>query len=106
MPAQLIVHCPDLLEKVRSFADRTNQRTAFENKLEDLTRYKRDGWTVDLYEDFAPYSFFWVEYEPATKQRGLIGGLIYHGAHDGGGNGEAPTISVNLTPCTGWSIHT
>ncbi len=34
------------------------------------------------------------------------GGLIYHGPHDGGGNGGAPTFSVCLTPTSGWSIHT
>jgi hypothetical protein len=34
------------------------------------------------------------------------GGLIYHGRHDGGGDGGAPTFSVNLTPQYGWSIHT
>jgi hypothetical protein len=34
------------------------------------------------------------------------GGLIYHGQHDNGGDGSAPTFSVNLTPQYGWSIHT
>ena len=106
MPATLIVKCEDYLEEVRNFADRTHQRAALEEKLEDLTRYNHDGWTVELYSDFAPYSFFWVEYEPATKQRGLIGGLIYHGQHDNGGNGSAPTFSINLIPSNGWSIHT
>ena len=36
----------------------------------------------------------------------MNGGLIYHGAHDGGGDGGAPTFSVNLSPVNGWSIHT
>ena len=34
------------------------------------------------------------------------GGLIYHGKHDNGGDGGFPTLSVNLTPQYGWSIHT
>jgi hypothetical protein len=34
------------------------------------------------------------------------GGLIYHGTHDGGGDGGAPTFSVNLSPVNGWSVHT
>ena len=105
MPASLNVTCPEYLEEVRQFADRTAQRAAFEQKLEDLTRYKPDGWVVELYTDFAPYSFFWVEKDP-HDQRGMIGGLIYHGSHDGGGNGDFPTLSVNLTPCNGWAIHT
>ena len=105
MTAQLIIKCPEYLATVREFADRTNQRQQFESRLSDLTAYIPDNWTVELYTDFAPYSFFWIEYSP-TGKRGLIGGLIYHGPHDGGGNGGAPTFSVNLTPMNGWRIHT
>jgi hypothetical protein len=38
----------------------------------------------------------------------LNGGFIFHGVHDGGGNGGAPTFSVELNPSTKphWSIHT
>jgi hypothetical protein len=105
MPAQLIVECPEHLAAVRSFADRTNQRAAFEKSLEDLTAYKRDGSTVKLREDFAPYSFFWMLFSPEGTFW-MNGGLIYHGTHDGGGCGGAPTFSVNLTPTNGWAIHT
>jgi hypothetical protein len=105
MTAQLIIKCPEYLEEVRQFADRINQRQQFESRLTDLTAYLPDGWTVELYTDFAPYSFFWTEFNP-TGKRGLIGGLIFHGQHDGGGNGGAPTFSVCLTPTSGWSIHT
>ena len=104
--ATLIVKCPEHLQAVRDFADRTNQRAQFEEKLESLSHwFSQEGWTVELYEDFAPYSFIWCEFSP-TRQRGLLGGLIYHGQHDGGGNGGAPTFSVNLTHSNGWSIHT
>jgi hypothetical protein len=34
------------------------------------------------------------------------GGLIFHGAHDRGGDGGAPTYSVNLSPTDGWAVHT
>lgn len=66
--------------------------------------------TLIVQPDFAPHSFFWnrlfdVETMEETIQ-GLHGGLIYHGAHDGGGDGGSPTFSVNLTPQDGWSIHT
>jgi hypothetical protein len=90
---------------VRDFADRTGQRQEFESSLSDLTAFLPDGWTVDLYTDFAPYSFFWIQFN-LDRSRGLIGGLIYHGPHDSGGNGGAPTFSVNLTPANGWRIHT
>ena len=105
MTAQLVVKCEEHLAAVRAFADSTNQREQFECQLARLTDCLSDGWTVELYTDFAPYSFFWTEYCP-TRQRGLIGGLIYHGEHDRGGDGGAPSFSVCLTPTSGWSIHT
>jgi hypothetical protein len=105
MTAKLIVKCPEHLEAVRAFADRTGQRAQFEQCLIDLTAYLSDLWMVDLFSDFAPLSFFWSQYNPAG-QRGLSGGLIYHGEHDRGGDGGAPTFSVCLTPTSGWAIHT
>lgn len=36
----------------------------------------------------------------------FVGGLIYHGEHDHGGDGGAPTFSLNLTPKNGWAVHT
>jgi hypothetical protein len=81
MTAQLIVTCPYHLAEVRSFADQTNQREQFERQLDRLTDHLPDGWTVELYSDFAPHSFFWTQSDP-KGQGGLIGGLIYHGRHD------------------------
>ena len=106
MTAQLIVKCPEHLAVVREFADRTGQRVQFESRLSDLYRYiSAEGYTIMLYEDFAPFSFYWEEIAPNGK-RSMNGGLIYHGLHDGGGNGGSPTFSVNLTPMSGWAIHT
>jgi hypothetical protein len=106
MTAQLIVKCPEHLAAVREFADRTGQRAHFESRLSDLYRYiSAEGYIIMLYEDFAPYSFYWEEIGPNGK-RSMNGGLIFHGQHDGGGNGSAPTFSVNLTPMSGWAIHT
>ena len=105
MSAKLIVKCEEYLQAVRDFADITSQREQFESQLAHLTDYLPEGWIVELYSDFAPYSFFWTQSTP-TGQGGLIGGLIYHGLHDGGGSGGAPIFSVNLIPINGWSIHT
>ena len=106
MAAKLIVNCPEHLASVREFADRTSQRTQFESHLSDLYRFiSAEGYTVILYEDFAPMSFYWEEIAPNGK-RSMNGGLIYHGPHDGGGNGGAPTFSVSLEPGQGWAIHT
>ena len=38
--------------------------------------------------------------------RWFVGGLIYHGQHDGFGDGSGPTFSVTISKSTGWSIHT
>jgi hypothetical protein len=73
-------------------------------------RYAERGEDIEtnITTDFAPYSFYFVRYRPCNKEHRVIsnGGIIFHGAHDNGGDGEAPTFSVNLTPTTGWTIHT
>jgi Domain of unknown function (DUF4120) len=57
------------------------------------------GKKAFLYKDFAPNSF---EFQAG----GFVGGLIFHGKHDNGGDGGAPTLSVNLEPVDGWILHT
>lgn len=70
------------------------------NCWETLSRLAAKGCEpVKLWLDFAPFSFTW-------KAGGLYGGLIFHGPHDGGGNGGVPTFSVNITAVHGWALHT
>jgi len=64
----------------------------------------KDGYT-NISTDFAPLSFFFVRYN-AQNESVLCGGIIFHGKHDGFGNGSAPTYSVCIEPTNGWSIHT
>ena len=72
----------------------------------------RPGTRVILFKDFAPYSFEFAlqKNNKFGHESGwstiMNGGLIFHGRHDNGGDGSAPTFSVNLTPVDGWSIHT
>ncbi len=65
---------------------------------------------VTLGYDFSPHSFsvLWERRDSPTGEwrSWFNGGLIFHGSHDHGGDGGAPTFSVNLTPHDGWSIHT
>jgi len=61
-----------------------------------------------LCKDWAPLSFSFVMHQ---KTEGgyrfwFNGGLIFHGQHDGFGDGSAPTYSVDLSSTDGWSIHT
>ena len=63
---------------------------------------------VTLGYDFAPYSFsiLWERFIDNQWKYWFNGGLIYHGPHDRGGDGRAPTYSVSIEPHHGWSIHT
>ena len=56
--------------------------------------------------DFAPRSFFFARMRNNTFIGN--GGIIYHGPHDNGGNGGAPTFSVSLSEdrSARWEIHT
>ncbi|MDP2990643.1 MAG: DUF4120 family protein, partial [Kiritimatiellota bacterium] len=75
MTAQLIVKCQEHLDAVLLFADATNQRAQLDAQLNRLFDFLPDGWTVELYSDFAPYSFAWTEFDP-THRRHINGGLI------------------------------
>ena len=70
--------------------------------------YKESGQPIETYvtEDFAPYSFYFYKTYVESEEFVSNGGIIFHGAHDNGGDGSAPTFSVNLTSTYGWSIHT
>ena len=57
-----------------------------------------------IYTDFAPYSFYFVRADGEVFRGN--GGVIFHGKHDNGGDGSAPTYSVSINPTNGWSIHT
>jgi len=102
------------LEKARKFADETGQREDLEIALVRLfSREKNENVgnegqksEIELYPDFAPYSFEWAWRNLETNKIIMNGGLIYHGKHDNGGDGGAPTFSVSLTPQSGWCIHT
>ena len=95
-------------------AQRINGHQSLAERLYYLGTYAdhaNDGRTrCILYPDFAPLSFmFNMERRQSSDedyQHWFNGGLIFHGDHDGGGNGGAPTYSVNLNPVDGWSIHT
>jgi hypothetical protein len=80
------------------------------------------GTITQVMDDYSDHSFYFARYLPKelakphhTDIRVIDGkeyifagngGIIYHGKHDNGGDGSAPTFSVNMTPVNGWSIHT
>lgn len=102
----------EYLEEVRKFADKVGLREQLEEKLEYLGTYAEYLDTkCYLGKDFAPYSFSFTmmrrdKGSEEDYQYWFNGGCIFHGPHDNGGDGGAPTFSVNLNPHHGWSIHT
>jgi len=82
------------------YTEHPELKRSFDHCLDTLNRIRDSfGGVVRLFLDFAPYSF-------EFSVGGLNGGMIFHGGHDGGGDGGGPTLSVCLTPTTGWSLHT
>jgi hypothetical protein len=81
---------------------------ALKSRLEYLENYGGGKMRVRLMRDFAPHSFTFVIEQPAGEgwRHLFTGGLIFHGPHDGFGNGGAPTYAVALAASVGWSIHT
>lgn len=78
---------------------------SFRESLERLAGMARGGSKVRIGLDFAPLSFGFAVIRPDGSSW-LHGGLSFHGPHDGGGDGGAPTFSVNVNPITGWTLHT
>lgn len=101
IPDNIQVTDPEYTESVLSFAQTrpVGEFETLQRSLDQISRIAGQSGRAELYKDFAPYSFTW-------RAGGLFGGLIYHGSHDGGGDGGAPTFSVCLERTTGWRLHT
>jgi hypothetical protein len=102
----LIIHCEDIYQKTWQFAEETNQATDLQCQLEHLcTNWNGKAFT-HLYADFCPHSFYFVQANgpnAETARQIMNGGIIYHGQVPSSG---AAQFSINLTPATGWRIHT
>lgn len=78
---------------------------SFKENLERLAGFARGGGKVRLGLDFSDLSFGFAVVRP-DGSCWIIGGLLFHGCHDRGGDGGGPTFAVCLQPTSGWSIHT
>ena len=108
--------CQDHFRDTMEFAAKHPERlTSLLDNLKYLSDYGtrrsdvRSARTV-LTKDFAPYSFNFYTFWNDEDRPMMVGGLIFHGPHDGGGDGSAPTFSVNLVPVKAehgeWRTHT
>jgi hypothetical protein len=90
----------DYLEKIMIFAVKVRKIGSLLDGLERIgTLAHNTDLKGRLFTDFAPQSL-------TFDAGGFSGGLIFHSAHDGGGDGGMPTLSVCLRPVDGWSLHT
>jgi hypothetical protein len=94
------------LAEIKAYASRHDLIESFNRTFARLEHYSQKGCEVNLYSDFAPLSLYFEI--TRDGQFVLNGGFIFHGPHDGFGNGGAPTFLVCLAPEkeAGWSIHT
>lgn len=92
------------LEQIKAFAKEHDLTESLNRTFSRFERYS--DCEVKLYSDFAPLSLEFII--TRDGQFVLNGGFIFHGPHDGFGNGGAPTFSVcvDLDKMPGWSIHT
>lgn len=111
---------PEHMQAVKDFADRTNQRAQLDEKIAYLETIcnadHHEQWTLLIYSDFAPMSFYFQIYPTASlingeqiphdwqQHRIMNGGIIYHGKLED--NTRAETFAVELSPSNSWSIHT
>ena len=103
------IHNNKYFEEVKTFARSIGLIKQLEDKLNYLENYSDETAKCFLYKDFAPYSFQFTmtrQDKDGEDKYWFNGGLIFHGAHDNGGDGSFPTLTVSISPSTGWQIHT
>jgi len=91
------------LDEIKYFAKENGLSDHFEEVLKRLLKWEKAGWFKDgdelkttVYSDFAPLSLYFVR--TVNRNFNGNGGVIFHGKHDHGGNGGAPTFSVSIEP--------
>jgi|GEM_PF-1202090 hypothetical protein len=107
------------LDEILAFAEKMKLKNHFIGVLERLCWNRPKEIVGYVYSDFAPLSLTFGRYRinDAYMKHELNqlneaycgnGGIIYHGPHDNGGDGGAPTFSVSINPDRKphWSIHT
>jgi hypothetical protein len=101
-----LMECIDFINTKRPDLEENFKRNFFVEHWK--TRDTKYPTKTRIMCDFAPLSFYFekVVMIDGEWKRDYNGGIIFHGSHDGGGDGGAPTFSVSLTPVDGWATHT
>lgn len=94
------IMCQEHYDTVVQYAESINDSTLREclERLEKWGQNTNRPSVIELYRDFAPYSFLFKQrYEDGSL--GVVGGLVYHGNPDLSCCFAEPRIE-------GWAIHT
>ena len=95
------IKCQEHYDKVAEYAKSIGD-TTLQKCIERLKQWEKNSngrYEIELYWDFAPYSFGFAEIA-AYGSKGVVGGLLYHGRPD-----ESLAVMIG-GPFHGWSIHT
>jgi hypothetical protein len=104
------------LDEILEFAEKMKLKNHFIGVLESLCQNQPDK-VAFVYADFTymglvfgkyKNNMVWPIHEANVTPIISNGGIIYHGPHDNGGDGGAPTFTVSINPSRKphWSIHT
>ena len=77
------IMCQEHYDKVVQYAESIGDKT-FQECLEKLRQWEKHPshpCEIELYRDFAPYSFLFKQRYPDGRV-GVVGGLVYHGRPD------------------------
>ena len=96
----------EFIENMKWSEQNPELNKTFLSCVDRLSEWIREGTEVWIGHDFAPRSFSFAVLDVCSDRSVLNGGMIFHGSHDNGGDGSAPTFSVNLSPHDGWRLHT
>lgn len=97
------IHCQEKYDEVLKYAESIGDET-FKKCIARLKEYERDGvHNVHLYNDFAPKSFYWQEFD-INGRCVMNGGLLYH--EPGNDQSYAVCIDSEDMKKPEWRIHT
>ncbi len=96
----------EFIENMKWSEQNPELNKTFSSCVDRLSEWIREGTEVWIGHDFAPRSFSFAVLDVCSDRSVFNGGMIFHGSHDNGGDGSAPTYSVCITPSNGWRLHT
>jgi hypothetical protein len=98
------------LQEAEAYAEEHGATESLERALSRLERWggdklsQRNMFRVQLYKDFAPYSFGFAIFRRGDERAMIVGGLIFHPARLGADTSGSVELAPSAEPH--WSLHT